>query len=47
MLVLVVEEQKVMHILAEKPEGLRLLGLPRSRWKDNRSINIGYCGLEC
>jgi hypothetical protein len=47
MLVVVVEKQKVMHILAEKPEGLRLHGLPRNRWKDNISINIDYCGLEC
>jgi hypothetical protein len=46
-LAVVVEEQKVMHILAENPEGLRLLGSPRSRWKDNININIEYCGLEC
>jgi hypothetical protein len=35
-----------MNILVAKPEGKRLLGRPRRRWKDNIRINLREIGCE-
>jgi hypothetical protein len=45
------EERKVYKVLVGKPEGKRLLGIPRRRWEDGvrmdlREIGLGGCGLN-
>ena len=40
-----VERRGVYRVLVEKPEGKRLLGRPRRRWKDN--IKMDYQEVEC
>jgi hypothetical protein len=38
------EMRNVYTIFVGKPEGKRALGRPRSRWKDNISMNLGETG---
>jgi hypothetical protein len=34
------EKRKAYRILGEKPEGKRLLGMPRGRWVDNIKMDL-------
>jgi hypothetical protein len=43
------EERKVYKVLVGKPEGKRLLGRPRRRWKDGIRIDLretGFGGVD-
>jgi hypothetical protein len=40
------ERRAVYRILAEKPEGKRLLGSPRRRWEVNIKIDLQEVGCE-
>ena len=38
------EKRGVYRVLAEKPEGKRLLGRPKHRWKDNIKMDLQEVG---
>jgi hypothetical protein len=38
------EDRGVHRVLAEKPEGKRLLGRPRRRWKDSIKMDLQEVG---
>jgi hypothetical protein len=38
------EERKVYKVLVGKPEGKRLLGIPRRRWKDGIRMHLREIG---
>ena len=40
------ERRSVYGVLAEKPEGKRLLGRPRCRWKDNTKMDLQEVGWD-
>jgi hypothetical protein len=39
------ERRGAYRVLVEKPEGIRPLGRPRRRWKDNIKIDLREVGL--
>jgi hypothetical protein len=44
-----VERRGVYRVLVGKPEGRKLLGRPRRRWKDNIKMNlqeVGFWGMD-
>jgi hypothetical protein len=40
------EKSNVYRLLVGKPEGKRLLGRPRRRWKDNIKVDLLEIGLN-
>ena len=40
------ERRGVYGVLVEKPEGKRLFGRPRRRWKNNTKIDLQAVGLD-
>jgi hypothetical protein len=45
------EKMNTCRILVGKPDGKRLLGIPRRRWEDNIEMDLkkdrmGRCGLD-
>jgi hypothetical protein len=38
------EKRSAFRLLVRKPEGMRLLGRPRRRWKDNIKMDLGEIG---
>jgi hypothetical protein len=40
------EKRNVYRLLAGKPEGMRPLGRPRRRWRDNIKIDLLEIGLS-
>jgi hypothetical protein len=40
------EGQNVYRVLVGKPEGMRPLGRPRHRWKENIKIHLQEVGCE-
>ena len=41
------ERRGIYRVLVGKPEGKRLLGRPRHRWKDNIKADLKEIGSEC
>jgi hypothetical protein len=41
------EEREVYKVLVRKPEGKRLLGRPRRRWKDGIRMDLRGLAWEC
>jgi hypothetical protein len=44
------ERRGIYRVLVGKPEGNRLLGIPRHKWEDNMKIDlqeVGYRGMDC